>query len=404
MILDIVAIACIAYGYVKLTGPPPDSSGDEYGSDGSSDYDIGDPFFLFWDFITLGLSFIWCLANVVTRLVRRRPVHPGANVGCDLILWMALIVTGIAAIVPVLDALSWSNNNVGNGGEDTRYILLANGTEVLQYGQYGYFPNGTYGFIPESNPGSSCPGFASCDVQNAYLAATHHIGTVLAVGVALTYVAVLLHFTLFVWACVDTHRRNADKVDRRATVIAQTMIAEMAERGIIPSGINHPGPLSSTQEVAVAPLLNSDSTPARPSLAGRGGSSEVVRSSLRPRDSFTAQSVRSAQSATPHRDSAAFGRNDSNSTDRSSLSINNAPPIRERHPDHRAPGRRLSKRVSREYEDREQIQLNLTGNGYGRVQQQDAPPSPLQQPPRRMRQSLPSQAELEENPTTGRAM
>ena len=41
--------------------------------------------------IPLTLSIIWCLANIIVRLSRARPMHPGANVGCDLILWLAFI-------------------------------------------------------------------------------------------------------------------------------------------------------------------------------------------------------------------------------------------------------------------------------------------------------------------------
>ena len=36
--------------------------------------------------IPLGISFAWCVANIVVRLRRPRPMHPGANVGLDLLM------------------------------------------------------------------------------------------------------------------------------------------------------------------------------------------------------------------------------------------------------------------------------------------------------------------------------
>ncbi|KAL9121696.1 MAG: hypothetical protein Q9187_001747 [Circinaria calcarea] len=64
----------------------------------------------------------------------------------------------------------------------------------------------------------------------------NQLGVVELVGSTFTFLAVLLHFTLFVWACVDVQRRNNGIVDRRAAAIAQNLIAEMAERGVLPSG------------------------------------------------------------------------------------------------------------------------------------------------------------------------
>ena len=40
----------------------------------------------------VALSIIWNATNIIVRLSRARPVHPGANVGCDLVLWLAFII------------------------------------------------------------------------------------------------------------------------------------------------------------------------------------------------------------------------------------------------------------------------------------------------------------------------
>jgi len=50
----------------------------------------------------------------------------------------------------------------------------------------------------------------------------------------------LLHFILFVWACVDTNTRRKSHVNDRATKIAQTMIAEMTARGVLPAPQRQP--------------------------------------------------------------------------------------------------------------------------------------------------------------------
>ena len=41
-------------------------------------------------------------------------------------------------------------------------------------------------------------------------------------------------FILFVWACVDTHRRNATATNQAAVKIAEEMLAGMERRGVLP--------------------------------------------------------------------------------------------------------------------------------------------------------------------------
>ncbi|KAI4142785.1 MAG: hypothetical protein LQ340_007225 [Diploschistes diacapsis] len=48
--------------------------------------------FLLYSFIPLGISIFWCLANIIVRARRPRPMHPGANVAMDLLIWMAFFV------------------------------------------------------------------------------------------------------------------------------------------------------------------------------------------------------------------------------------------------------------------------------------------------------------------------
>lgn len=52
-------------------------------------------------FIPFGVSFIWNLANIIRRMTAYTPIHPGANVAIDLLLWLAfgafLIYTYVVA-------------------------------------------------------------------------------------------------------------------------------------------------------------------------------------------------------------------------------------------------------------------------------------------------------------------
>lgn len=175
LVVVLIAIGCTAWALDRSA-----ALGSEYHQ-----------FLLPWQFITLGISVLWNIANIIVRLSRPRPMHPGANVGMDLVLWLGLIVTGVFAIFPGLDNLSRS--------------------ESLSYYSYQSSRRGR--------------------LQRAL----NHLGVVEVVGCAFTFLAVLLHFTLFVWACVDVNRRNKEIVDRRAAVIAQTMVTEMAQQGVLSS-------------------------------------------------------------------------------------------------------------------------------------------------------------------------
>ena len=37
---------------------------------------------------------IWNIANIAVLLKRTRAIHPGANVGCDLIIWLGFLAMG----------------------------------------------------------------------------------------------------------------------------------------------------------------------------------------------------------------------------------------------------------------------------------------------------------------------
>ncbi|KAL9072403.1 MAG: hypothetical protein Q9161_003573 [Pseudevernia consocians] len=170
-----------------------------------------DIWFLPWEFITLGLSVIWNVANILVLLLRNRPIHPGANVACDLLLWLGLIVTGIFATVGAETYFWWYPNDYASDQDDSpAYLTLPNGTVI-----------GT-----TSDP---CQGFTSCAAQQSYNGAVNRKGVIIAVGAALGFIVLLMHFALFISACRYT---NARRVNTKAAVIAERMYHEKVSRDV----------------------------------------------------------------------------------------------------------------------------------------------------------------------------
>ena len=62
---------------------------------------------LAWSYIPLGVSFIWCLANIIVRLRRPRPMHPGANVAMDLLMFVqyAVLMVMLANVRSQMDGV-----------------------------------------------------------------------------------------------------------------------------------------------------------------------------------------------------------------------------------------------------------------------------------------------------------
>jgi hypothetical protein len=108
------------------------------------------------------VAFVWNVAEGISILARggRRGIHPGACVGVDLILWLGFLVASVM------------------------YILFG-------YGWYFY----TYGDIY----------FTDSDILGTS-ASTY--ATLNRACLAFGFMEVILHFSLFVIACVETSRRN----------------------------------------------------------------------------------------------------------------------------------------------------------------------------------------------------
>ena len=235
IILAGVAIGLIAWAelhaVIPILQPANDPNGSSPGDpgDNSGTYEeyLGDPYIyaqddyeLPWEYISLGLSIIWNFTNIgvwFTPSRSGRGIHPGVKVGCDLILWMILLLTGSFASFAADNYISrYGEYQLGYFGEDT----FNNGTTSS---------NGTDLIDP-----SQCSPFLNCDASSAYDSALKHKGVVIALGVAFTFIIMLLHFALFISACRYTHARRYEQAGRyakatteEATAIATKMVRDM---------------------------------------------------------------------------------------------------------------------------------------------------------------------------------
>ena len=238
---------------------------------------------------------------------------------------------------------------------------------------------------------------------------------------ALTLISSILHFVIFVWACIDTHHRNFNKMDRRAEIIAQRIIADMQERGVIPAYHPHV-PNSPGAAMQAMPLLEAEqiTEPATVRMQGFGNYTHRNTSGALHTIAHELDSGASSQTeGVPP-----IGRYESSGSN-STTHTNSAPPIRERHPDHtlNSPRRQGfnrgrhsapaplslagSRRVSQESGLASPGLPGSQGSGYASVRQGDISPISVITPRgSRMRLSDVPQVEEDsrESTPTGRAM
>jgi len=105
-------------------------------------------------------------------------MHPGANVGVDLIIWLILIVTSLGLIVAAISQLQW--DQWGYKYRDSPgYITYANGTRVATWG-------------------NACPGYSITCADLAARQAEHHtLGAVELAASVFSFIAlyVSMHYT-----------------------------------------------------------------------------------------------------------------------------------------------------------------------------------------------------------------
>ncbi|KAL1601212.1 hypothetical protein SLS59_005364 [Nothophoma quercina] len=235
----IIGIGCIAWAV---------STANTLLSDYSYGYDS--TWSLPWGLITFSISIVWCFLCILFFVIRKRPVHPGVRVTMDLLLWLGFLVTALFTLVALMDLLQW-----GEYGD----LGLSGSWYSSRYGDYVLQPNNTWVWEQDSdssvtyertcNSSSSSsssyyyyntPPFHNCAEMDAYVNALWHAkperARVELTGTVCQFLGLVLHFALFVWACIDTHRHRRTKVSKDAEMLAAGIVEKMVQNGtVIPS-------------------------------------------------------------------------------------------------------------------------------------------------------------------------
>ncbi|PSN64884.1 hypothetical protein BS50DRAFT_575026 [Corynespora cassiicola Philippines] len=222
----IIGIGCMAYA----TATNPLRSGYWY-------IEFGDDWTVPWTLITFAISVVWSVICVLVFLLRQRPVHPGCQVGIDLILWLAFIPTAMFALVGLMSLQDWGSNGiVNNYSSDGYYRLADNGTWVWKENASSSYYNSERDCESGSSYYSYNP-FSTCAEEEAYVNRLWQMKPnrvrVETAGVVLQFLCLLIHLALFIWACVDTHRRNSQKVSKEAEQVAAEIVMNMVKSGAI---------------------------------------------------------------------------------------------------------------------------------------------------------------------------
>jgi hypothetical protein len=192
--------------------------------------------------LTWTISIIWCGICIIVFVVRKRTVQPGLRVSMDLLLWLAFIVTALFSLLALMTLMDWGRYggpdeweyDYSSSSYNGDYVLASNNTWVWQ-------ENTAYITAPRDCTSSNSPfsemHFKDCAEQDAYInkvwAEKSHRYNVNLTGVVCQFFGLVLHFVLFVWACVDTNRYNRTKVSKDAEKIAAGIVQTMISNGAI---------------------------------------------------------------------------------------------------------------------------------------------------------------------------
>ncbi|KAF2112828.1 hypothetical protein BDV96DRAFT_579224 [Lophiotrema nucula] len=233
VITGIIGTGCIAWAFSTASRSGP------------YEYALDDSWSIVWALITFGASVIWCAICILVLFLRRprAPVHPGVAVGIDLVLWLAFIPTVMFCIIGVVSVMEWgSGGQIGEYSSYGYYYQVDNGTWVWNATEYNTY----YGRSRDcSTDGYGDYGFSSCADEDRYInnlwkEKGKRVG-VEWTGTVCQIIALLTHLALFIWACVDTARRNRRKVSKDAEKIAGDIVMNMVRSGALVRAPVHGG-------------------------------------------------------------------------------------------------------------------------------------------------------------------
>ena len=164
ILLALVGIGTTAWA---ISNPSLTTNSNYSSTPDDYDYGLQDFITLPWTFITLGLSIIWNITNLAVLSIRKRAIHPGANVACDLVLWLALSTTGAFAVIGAANYIGF----------------------YPYYGSIDAYGNDSAA-TGQDQDSNGCDGFTSCAAQSAYEHAWQHKGIVIIVAATMTFIAV----------------------------------------------------------------------------------------------------------------------------------------------------------------------------------------------------------------------
>lgn len=229
---SIIGIGCLGWAL---------STTDRLSTDWSYGYDSS--WSLPWGLITFSISLIWCFVCIMRLVIAKRPVHPGVRVTMDLLLWLGFLVTALFTMYALLDLLYWGDDgdmgsSLGYSNQHGNYVLQRNDTWVWETSKdyAGVTYERTCNGSSSSTYNEPLP-FHNCAEMDAYVNTLWHEkgnrARVELTAVVTQWLGLLLHFTLFVWACVDCHKYRQSRVSKDAEKLAAGIVQNMVQNGVI---------------------------------------------------------------------------------------------------------------------------------------------------------------------------
>lgn len=244
---SIIGISCLAWALATANKLPT-----EWG------YGYGSSWALPWGLITFSISLIWCAVCIARLVLAKQPVQPGLRVTMDLLLWLGFLVTALFTLYALFDLLYWGSDgdlsySLGYSTSYGDYVLQKNNTWVWETSDsysgvtYNRVCNGSSSYTYyETLP------FHNCAEMDAYVNTLWHEkgnrARVELTAVVTQWLGLVLHFTLFVWACVDCHRYRHSKISKDAEKLAAGIVQNMVQNGaVVPPPGTRPNHMSGGQ-------------------------------------------------------------------------------------------------------------------------------------------------------------
>lgn len=237
---SLIGIGCLAWA-VDTTGTLID--GYDYGWDSTWP--------LPWGLITFSVTFVYCFLCLLLLVTRKRPVHSGVRVTMDLLLWLGYIGTVLLTMVALFDVINWgSDGSLGYldswGSRYGNYVLQRNNTWAWQQNsdssssdpydrECNSYSSNT--FTSTTSHSYDIPPFNNCAEMDAYVnrlwQEKPNRARIELTATVCQWIGLVLHFALFVWACVDCHHYRHSRVSSDAEKLAAGIVQNMVQTGAI---------------------------------------------------------------------------------------------------------------------------------------------------------------------------